>query len=340
MSVPDEIHAALLGADGLDIDTLDGSGSGDGAVLASTARAAEEAEAARLQLGLETLSMQEAFNALMTQLPTAAWSMLWATLSLVGVLVLIGKSLGGFRFVAVVLCSLTAAINFLMALAVVIIGYSLHIDAGSVLSVMDGDTEAAVGTVDSTTAAAREDLANFDSLRMKEVTLLSSVLYFSSFLAFSSLVGLVGSRFSDNSIGRIVLKVYGLLMLLLLLMYVSLLLVGTYFRGKMQELVDTNWEVIETRMADPYVMGSMARNMTQGEFVELVHSSFGFLDAVAGVSIAYISTALVAARFAASNPMKGALARGGDALMVGGVAAAGARVLNPMIGSDKEEDNE
>lgn len=97
--------------------------------------------------------------------------MVGCTISLVCALVLIGKSLGGFRFVAVSLCSFCSSLNFLMGMAILTIGYSLHADAGSTLAAVDGHG----GAVGSVSDAAQDDLASFDEMRMKELTLLSTV---------------------------------------------------------------------------------------------------------------------------------------------------------------------
>ena len=163
------------------------------------------------------------------------------------------------------------------------------------------------------------------------------VLYVSGFLVLSSLLGLIGAKLSDNAAGRGMIKVHGVMLLRLLLALVAVVVVGVYCQGRLELSVDENWVAIESRLADPFVMGSLARNVTREEFAELVQSSYGFIESLSGALIVFISVALVAARYAAANPMSSALSKAGGALMVGGAVGLGARMLNPMMGASGEE---
>jgi formate hydrogenlyase subunit 3/multisubunit Na+/H+ antiporter MnhD subunit len=45
------------------------------------------------------VTTSEAMEQIMYEMPTAAWCMLGTTISMAGVIVLVGKALGGFRYV-------------------------------------------------------------------------------------------------------------------------------------------------------------------------------------------------------------------------------------------------
>ena len=201
------------------------------------------------------------------------------------------------RFVAVMLCVFTSLLNLANGVGVAIVGYLLHADAGSVLAAVSGDLEFSNAT-DHTAGLKESAAADFEDFDAKKVSLLNAVLYISSFMILQSLVGLVGAKFADNGFGRVLLKLYGLTLLLITLALIAVLVAGAYYAGKVDELIETKWEAIAYNLADRDVMGSLARNMTQLEFSETVQSSFGLLQASCTVIVGYALLATLAARSA------------------------------------------
>jgi hypothetical protein len=183
----------------------------------------------------EVISEQEAMARLIDEMPTSAWSMVYATISLGVVIIMVGKSLGGFRFVAVALTSFTALINLANGIGIGFLGWILNADEGGIMSVLGQKLSSGNATVDDAVATgvtlkarAAADAENFDAT---QANLLNTVLGVASFMIIASLLGLVGAKLSDNIIGRTLLKVYGLVLTLILLVLIAIIIAGAYCEG-------------------------------------------------------------------------------------------------------------
>jgi hypothetical protein len=183
----------------------------------------------------EQKAVEEAMEILMYEMPTAGWCMVGTTISMVCVIVLVGKALGGFRFVAVALCTFTALLNLVNGLGIAVVGYMLHADASTVLRALDGDLgagEASDLAADTAAAAQANVQEDFDGFDASERSLFNAVIYVAGVMVVQSLAGLLGAKLSDNGGGRLLLKVYGLSLLLILIALVAILVIGAYYQGK------------------------------------------------------------------------------------------------------------
>ena len=189
-----------------------------------------------IALTTEQMEQNEALQRILLELPSSGICMMYTTIGLASVVVLVGKALGGFRFVAVVLCTFTAMLNLVNGLGIGVVGWALatendgvikalgqNIAAGESANVSDAKSDMA-----QLSAEAKADLANFGST---QASLLNGVLLVASFMVAQAGLGMIGAKMADNAIGRTLLKLYGLSLLIVLMILIGIVVATGYYGG-------------------------------------------------------------------------------------------------------------